>query len=171
MSYSEESEIANLERFQAEAVARHRSKQTMRLDRWREDPPPPITTVNSYEILSAEYPPRSMILPPWLPEKGLAMIHAPRGIGKTHMAVDIAWAVATGRCEFLRWKAPKPRKVLLLDGEMPAAVLQERVKAVADDERHRSRRLGHAQDRGGTPCRIWDCLTCHCRKRNLSMPR
>jgi putative DNA primase/helicase len=55
------------------------------------------------------------------------MIHAPRGVGKTHVSIGIACAVATGT-SFLRWNAPRPRKVLFVDGEMPAAVLQERFR-------------------------------------------
>jgi putative DNA primase/helicase len=60
------------------------------------------------------------------------MIHAPLGIGKTHIGLGTAWAVATGS-GFLRWKVPDDvgtRRVLLLDGEMPGAVLQERLRSV-----------------------------------------
>src|SRR5689334_2567563 len=53
--------------------------------------------------------PREMLLDPILPVQGLAMIHAKRGVGKTHLALGNAVAVASGE-EFLRWKAPKPRK-------------------------------------------------------------
>jgi putative DNA primase/helicase len=73
--------------------------------------------------------PRGMILGPIIPEKGLAMIYASRGTGKTYLALGIAYAVATGT-EFLRWKAPKARRVLLVDGEMPAAALQERLAKI-----------------------------------------
>jgi putative DNA primase/helicase len=70
-----------------------------------------------------------MILNPIIPEKGLAMLYASRGTGKTHVALGIAYAVATGT-KFLRWNAPKPRRVLLIDGEMPAAALQERFASI-----------------------------------------
>jgi RecA-family ATPase len=72
---------------------------------------------------------REMLLDPILPEKGLAILYAARGTGKTHVALGIAFAVATGT-EFLKWKAPKPRRVLLIDGEMPAAALQERLASI-----------------------------------------
>lgn len=72
---------------------------------------------------------REMLLDPILPEKGLAMLYAARGTGKTHVALGIAFAVATGT-QFLNWKAPKPRRVLLIDGEMPAAALQERLASI-----------------------------------------
>lgn len=54
------------------------------------------------------------------------MVYAPRGVGKTFFALGVAYAVASA-CEFLGWKAPQAKGVLLIDGEMPAAVLQERL--------------------------------------------
>ena len=57
------------------------------------------------------------------------MVYAPRGIGKTFFALETACAVASGQT-FLGWKPPKPSKVLYLDGEMPAADFQQRMKAI-----------------------------------------
>jgi putative DNA primase/helicase len=70
-----------------------------------------------------------MLLSPVLPEKGLAMLYAPRGAGKTNLALSIAYAVASGGA-VLPWKAPSPRKVLYIDGEMPLVVLQERLSGI-----------------------------------------
>jgi putative DNA primase/helicase len=86
----------------------------------------PLETLTLAEFLKRDFPPREMMLAPWLPAKGLALLFAPRGIGKTHFALGVAYAVATGG-SFLKWLSPKPRRVLLLDGEMPAATLQERL--------------------------------------------
>jgi putative DNA primase/helicase len=58
------------------------------------------------------------------------MLHAWRGVGKTHVALGIAYAVASGGT-FLKWKAPRPRRALYLDGEMPAVAMQERIAAAA----------------------------------------
>ncbi len=88
-----------------------------------------VLTLN--ELLTREFPPREMVLAPWLPTKGLAMLYGPRGIGKTHVALRAAHAVATGGT-FLRWHAPQPRRVLILDGEMPAEVLQSRLAEIVD---------------------------------------
>jgi hypothetical protein len=85
------------------------------------------------EFLSRSFPPKEMLLAPWLPAKGLALVFAPRGIGKTHFALGAAYAVATGGM-FLKWAAPKPRRVLLLDGEMPAVTLQERLAHIVEKE-------------------------------------
>ena len=72
---------------------------------------------------------REMLLDPILPEKGLAMLYAARGTGKTHVALGIVYAVATGT-KFLKWSASRPRRVLLIDGEMPAIALQERLASI-----------------------------------------
>jgi putative DNA primase/helicase len=66
-----------------------------------------------------------MILDPAIPEKGLVMIYAGRGTGKTHIACGISYAASTGT-KFLKWQAPKPRKVLHCDGEMAAVDLRQR---------------------------------------------
>ena len=94
-------------------------------------PPTRLTPLTVEEFLSREFPPRERILAPWLPVKGLAMIHAYRGIGKTLLAWWIAYTIATGG-EFLGWRADRPRKVLLFDGEMPREVLQERLAQVVE---------------------------------------
>jgi hypothetical protein len=88
-----------------------------------------LKILDGEQLLRAEFPPRSLMLAPWLPDQGLAMIYAPRGVGKTWIALSIAHAIAGGS-EFLCWRAPRPRRVLYIDGEMPAATLQERYGAV-----------------------------------------
>ena len=58
------------------------------------------------------------------------MIYGPRGLGKTQVALGIAWAVAAGG-GFLNWQATSgARRVVLIDGEMPAVVLQERLAKI-----------------------------------------
>jgi putative DNA primase/helicase len=89
-----------------------------------------LHSLNITELLSHKFPPRKLILDPWLPEKGLTMIYAPRGIGKTFLSLSIAYAVACGD-SILRWKAENPRKVLYVDGEMPAVAIQERLAAIS----------------------------------------
>lgn len=88
-----------------------------------------LVTIDLASFLAKELPPRELILSPWLPKAGLCMIHAFRGIGKTHVSLGIAYAVAKGG-KFLGWEAPKARNVLYIDGEMPAAVLQERLAKI-----------------------------------------
>ena len=86
----------------------------------------PITAA---ALLEMEIPPRRTLLSPWLPEKGAAMLYAPRGLGKTFLSLSIAYAVASGG-PVLRWQAREPRRVLFVDGEMPLVALQERLGGV-----------------------------------------
>jgi putative DNA primase/helicase len=90
---------------------------------------PRLRPLTAAEFLMLDLPPRSLILDPWLPTQGLAMIHSARGVGKTHLALGIAYAVATGG-GLLGWNAPEPRRVIYLDGEMPAATMQKRMAAI-----------------------------------------
>jgi putative DNA primase/helicase len=85
------------------------------------------------ELFALDLKPRGMVLEPIIPEKGLAMLYASRGTGKTHVALGIAYAVATGS-SFLKWRAPRARRVLLVDGEMPAAALRERLQRISNGE-------------------------------------
>lgn len=84
-----------------------------------------LVVLSVEELLAREIKPREMLLNPVLPEQGLAMLYAYRGVGKTYIALGIAAAVASGG-NFLSWRAPRPRHVLYVDGELPAKTLQER---------------------------------------------
>jgi putative DNA primase/helicase len=57
------------------------------------------------------------------------MLAAPRGIGKTFFALSVAYAAASGG-SFLGFDAPTPRRVLYIDGEMPASAMQERIASI-----------------------------------------
>src|SRR5258708_2440980 len=89
-----------------------------------------LKTVTSKQLLTMAFPPRKNLLDPWLPQQGLAMVFAKRGVGKTHVGLGIAYAVASGG-RFLNWQAPEPAGVLYVDGEMPARVLKERLTAIS----------------------------------------
>ena len=82
-------------------------------------------------FIKVDFPPREELLSPWLPATGLAMIYAPRGIGKTFLALSIAYAVATGG-SVLGWSAPKVKRVLYIDGEMTGRMLQDRLRTLVD---------------------------------------
>lgn len=87
---------------------------------------PRLRSITAADLLKMDIGPREMVLAPILPVKGLAMLYAPRGMGKTYVALSIALAVAGGGAVF-GWKAPKPRRTLYVDGEMPAGVMQRRL--------------------------------------------
>jgi putative DNA primase/helicase len=88
-----------------------------------------LTAVSVEELLAKEIKPREMLLDPILPEQGLVLLYAYRGIGKTFLALGIAAAVASGT-RFLRWSAPRPRRVLYVDGELPASTIRDRLAMI-----------------------------------------
>jgi hypothetical protein len=90
-----------------------------------------LRPIDIHTFLALDIPERQMILDPAIPEKGLAMTYASRGIGKTHIACGMTYAVATGT-SFLKWNAPRPRRVLHLDGEMAAVELRDRFAQIMD---------------------------------------
>lgn len=91
---------------------------------------PPLQFLSASQLLALVLPPREFVIVPVLPAKGLAMLYGPRGLGKTHVALGLAWAVAAGGA-FLKWRAPVARRVVYVDGEMPQEVMQERIARLA----------------------------------------
>jgi hypothetical protein len=89
----------------------------------------PTRALTAGEFLALKLPPRRTIISPWLPEKGLAMVYSKRGIGKTLFGLTAAYGIAAG-AGFLGFQIEQPRKVLYVDGEMPAQAMQERLAAV-----------------------------------------
>ena len=91
-----------------------------------------LRAISINDFLKLSIPAREYIMEPWLQTQAITMLFGKRGIGKTLVGLGIAFAVARGG-EFLRWKATKPRRVLYVDGEMPAATMQERLAALISD--------------------------------------
>ncbi|TVM17094.1 hypothetical protein DPQ33_09855 [Oceanidesulfovibrio indonesiensis] len=69
------------------------------------------------ELLELDIPVREDLITPWLREGESAMIYAAAGVGKSMYSLSLALTIAGGG-SYLAWTAPKPRKVLLVDGEM-----------------------------------------------------
>src|SRR3974390_1627454 len=90
----------------------------------------PLQAVGISDFLNLDIPPREMLLAPILPERSLAMLYAPRGLGKSWLALSIGFASPPG-ASLLRWSAPRTRKALYVVGEIPLVSLQERLKAIA----------------------------------------
>ena len=88
-----------------------------------------LVSVDVGTFVTMEIASREMILNPIIPTQGLTMLFSPRGVGKTFVGLSIGVAVASGG-SCLRWQAPKSRRVLFVDGEMPAIVMQERLKTI-----------------------------------------
>jgi|GEM_PF-800970 len=90
-----------------------------------------LKCVNLNVLLSTKLKPRNMLMNPIIPEQGLVMIYAKRGVGKTLLGLTMGLAVASGKHILEnKWTCSQPRKVLVLDGEMPTTSLQERLHAI-----------------------------------------
>ena len=89
-----------------------------------------LQAIGINDFLNLEVPAREMLLSPILPERSLAMLYAPRGVGKSWLGLSMGLAVAAGE-SLLRWSPPRQRNVLYVDGEMPLVSLQERLKEIS----------------------------------------
>lgn len=70
--------------------------------------------------------PRAHIIGP-IREKDLVEIYAARGLGKTHLGLSLAYALANGE-RFCMWSCSTPRKVLYIDGEMQCSDIVDRFR-------------------------------------------
>jgi putative DNA primase/helicase len=104
---------------------------------WREailniepEPTPEPTAAASLsmrEIINLEVPPREFLLHPWLASGSINMVHAQRGHAKTRFIMAVAYAVAEFQ-DFLSWTVRRSARVLYVDGELPLALLQPRLR-------------------------------------------
>jgi putative DNA primase/helicase len=89
-----------------------------------------LKSIELADFLELDIPDREKLLGEWLPTQSVCMVYAYRGVGKTHFSLNVAYAVASST-GFLNWQCESPRGVLLIDGEMPAVTLQERLATIA----------------------------------------
>eukprot|EP00831_Metopus_contortus_P061867 TRINITY_DN5379_c0_g1_i5.p1 TRINITY_DN5379_c0_g1~~TRINITY_DN5379_c0_g1_i5.p1 ORF type:complete len:508 (-),score=35.23 TRINITY_DN5379_c0_g1_i5:84-1607(-) len=73
-------------------------------------------------------PDMKYILYPVIPESSITLLYADTGVGKTWLALSMAFSAALGCQTFFKWKAEKPRKVLYIDSEMDETSFQRRLK-------------------------------------------
>lgn len=88
-----------------------------------------LIVISASDLLKLPLATKDKILP-WLPAQSITMVHAKRGVGKTHVALGLACSVALGR-KFLKWQVIRATKVLYIDGEMPAYALKERLASIS----------------------------------------
>jgi putative DNA primase/helicase len=87
-----------------------------------------LAPVSCPDLMLMEFPPERPVVAGLLNTGENMIIAAPRGAGKSWFASSLAVAAATGS-RFLRWECPEPRRVLVIDGEMPARLIQKRLAA------------------------------------------
>src|SRR5262245_59567969 len=96
--------------------------------------------LDALQLLQLEFPEHEMVVDPILPKRGLAMLHGPRGLGKSHLALLLAFAAACAGKAVGPWSAPAIRNVFYVDGQMPAQDLKERLAALSGDGHRRAGR-------------------------------
>jgi hypothetical protein len=89
-----------------------------------------LKAITFEELTTREIKPRESLLTPVIYQQSLLMVYAMKGVGKTLFSLGIADALRTSGT-FLDWRAPKPRKVLYVDGELPEGMLQQRMHEMA----------------------------------------
>jgi hypothetical protein len=107
-----------------------RTRQDRSIGKTVDQPAAALKSIGFDDFLAINMPPREMLLDPILPERSLGMLYAPRGVGKTLLALSIGLAVASGS-PLLRWHVPRRRRVLYVDGEMPLVSLQDRLRTIS----------------------------------------
>ena len=79
------------------------------------------------ELLNMPIEKTSFLMRPTIQEKGLSLIYANRGSGKTYYSLGMALALASG-IDFAGNKCNTPQKVLYVDGEMDPYEIQQRLE-------------------------------------------
>lgn len=91
----------------------------------------PLRTPTLRELLATPMKPREHLMEPWFRQGESVMLWAATGVGKTMLSLSLAVAIAGGG-ELFGWRAPRPRRVLLIDGEMHVADLTERLRMIGE---------------------------------------
>lgn len=81
------------------------------------------------DLIAHDYPEQEVVCGPWCKKPGLILLHGQAGLGKTILLLYIALCTALGR-RCMGWDVPKPRQVVLFDGEMPIAQQATRIKKI-----------------------------------------
>ena len=96
--------------------------------------------LTAQELINTNLPKPKRLLGP-ISESSLCLLYGPRGIGKTHLGLEIALSIAFGETKLVSKKLDDPpnwdiegsktNPVLIIDGEMPLHALKERLKFAA----------------------------------------
>src|ERR1051326_1476288 len=82
------------------------------------------------ELMALKFAPKEPLIDPWFYTGQSAMIWSEPGVGKTWFCLTLALMMAGGGSAF-GWSCPKPRRVLLVDGEMTVQDITARLSLLA----------------------------------------
>jgi len=85
-----------------------------------------LTLLPATDLARAAFPAPEAILGPILSRGSQCLLYGPPGVGKSLVTLGIAHAAATGG-SFLGWHAPRPHRVLYLDGYTAPAEMKRRL--------------------------------------------
>ena len=88
---------------------------------------PRLRVTTLAQLLARVMPTREHLIAPWLKTGESALVWAPPGCGKSMLTLSLALMMAGGG-KVMDWSNASPKKVLLMDGEMNMADLQERTR-------------------------------------------
>ncbi|SKA99837.1 AAA domain-containing protein [Prosthecobacter debontii] len=91
--------------------------------------------ITASDLQNALLPPRLKLLDRWLCAADLGFIFAPRGVGKTWLAMALPLALSQGGSLGLWQAGEQPVTVLYVDGEMPLELTQQRTRLLGLGER------------------------------------
>ena len=86
----------------------------------------PLKVVTMGELMAHDFPRRHYLLTPWLRQGESVLLWADAGLGKTMLTLTMVLAIAGGGA-FLGWRSDTSRRVLVMDGEMHAEDLKDRL--------------------------------------------
>lgn len=91
-----------------------------------------LKSIDAKSFGGLKIPERKALLHPLFMEGSINMVYAARGLGKTFFCLSCGVAMANGK-SFLKYDCEEKCKVLYLDGEMQAPLMQQRLKMLSDE--------------------------------------
>lgn len=86
------------------------------------------------EFMNRKFVEGENIIDPWLQNGTLNMLYSKPGIGKSLLALYIAYSIAAGKSvPALEWNIKKARKVLYFDGELKSFSLQKNLQCISNN--------------------------------------
>ncbi len=89
-----------------------------------------LRLLGAADLLALDLPPRESVIGPALVRGSVTLLRGGACLGKSWLALSLAYAAAAGGSA-CGWAAPRPARVLYADAQMPLALLQARLAAIA----------------------------------------